>query len=67
MEVVDSGEVWMRTTETAGTSSLYHPSQTRSFQILIFLYSGNLNSEIVQYSDHGDLLNCQMVHYSDAQ
>ena len=31
------------------------------------LYSGDLNSKLLQYSDDGDLFACQMVHYSDAQ
>ena len=32
---------------------------------LVF-YSCNLNSKLLQYSDHGDLLARQMVPYSDA-
>ena len=30
-------------------------------------YSGNLNSELIWYSNHGYLFTHQMVHYSDAR
>ena len=30
-------------------------------------YSRDLNNELVQYSENGDLFYCQMVSYSDAQ
>ena len=32
----------------------------------IYEYSGDLNSKLVWYSDHGDLFDCQMVWYSDS-
>ena len=37
------------------------------FGILYMLYNGDLNSQLVWYSDHGDLFSRQMVHYSDTQ
>ena len=33
---------------------------------LCSLYVGDLNRKLVQYSNHGDLFNRQMVPYSDA-
>ena len=38
------------------------PRQTRKFK-----HSGDLNSELVGYSDHRDLFNHQMVFYLDAR
>ena len=37
------------------------------FGILYMLYNGDLNSQLVWYSDHGDLFSRQMVHYLDTQ
>ena len=36
-------------------------------QFVLEAYSGDLNSRLVQYSDHGDLCPCQMVCYSYAR
>ena len=42
-------------------------SGNRASGILVLLYSGDLDSKLVQYSDHGDMFDCQMVPNSDAR
>ena len=42
-------------------------SGNRASGIWVLLYSGDLNSKLVRYSDHGDMFDCQMDPYSDAQ
>ena len=38
-----------------------------NFELSLFKYSGDLKSELVRCSDHGDFFACWMVCYSEPQ